>query len=474
MPSRVTLLLLDGARPDVFEHLLARGDLPHVSRHLLEHGGVTPATTVFPSTTGVAYLPLLTGCYPGTCDVPGIRWLDRARYGGGWWRHREHVRSYCGYQGGRLNTDVRAGIRSIFDIEPDSVALCTPFTRGLAPGRVRASGARALWGGLAHYTRGYDRLEQAVGRELVALAPHRHRFTFAVFPGIDGVTHFFDPWHEAVLDVYRTFDVLFGRYVAAGGLDGDALTMLVSDHGLSEVTTHTDLALELEAYGVPTLRHPLLWRRAPRAAVMVSGNASAQVYLQPGVARERRFETSEIEAGAAGVPRDLIAFLAALPGVAAVASVEGDDVVVTSRDARSVIRALDETMLEYDASAGDALEYGASVLRHERDWLNATWAAAWPDGPVQLRQLFRSGRAGDLTVVAAPGADLRRAWELPEHRSGHGSLHGAHMRCLVAANRAWPGPIRTTDLFPLMLEHLGHAAPKGIDGARPLEPTATA
>ncbi len=41
MPAdrRVVMLLLDGARHDVFEDLAARGDLPHIARHLLEPGG---------------------------------------------------------------------------------------------------------------------------------------------------------------------------------------------------------------------------------------------------------------------------------------------------------------------------------------------------------------------------------------------------------------------------------------------------
>ena len=62
----VTVVMLDGARPDVFDRLVAAGDLPNISRHVLEPGGRVPATTVFPSTTGIAYLPFLTGCYPGT------------------------------------------------------------------------------------------------------------------------------------------------------------------------------------------------------------------------------------------------------------------------------------------------------------------------------------------------------------------------------------------------------------------------
>ena len=40
-------------------------------------GGRTRAITVFPSTTSVAYLPFLTGCTPGHCNIPSIRWLDR-------------------------------------------------------------------------------------------------------------------------------------------------------------------------------------------------------------------------------------------------------------------------------------------------------------------------------------------------------------------------------------------------------------
>ena len=125
--SRATLIILDGARPDVVEYLVNAGDLPEISRYVLEPGGAVPATTVFPSTTGVAYLPFLTGCYPGSCNVPGIRSLDSSRYAGGWWRDRAHVRSDCGYQGHRLDADVSNRVLSLFDVEPKSVALCTPF-----------------------------------------------------------------------------------------------------------------------------------------------------------------------------------------------------------------------------------------------------------------------------------------------------------------------------------------------------------
>src|SRR5881396_4369665 len=107
---RAVLVLIDGARVDVLRELLGRGDLPNLSRWVIERGGLTTGTTVFPSTTGVAYIPFLFGRYPGSVGIPGIRWLDRpgAAEGKGSRAQWRAARSYCGVQGGLLNTDVVA------------------------------------------------------------------------------------------------------------------------------------------------------------------------------------------------------------------------------------------------------------------------------------------------------------------------------------------------------------------------------
>lgn len=139
---RCFLLLVDGLRPDVAEAELAAGRLPHLAE-LVAEGGVARGVTAFPSTTSVSYLPFLTGCTPGGCNVPSIRWMDRARYRGGWWRDRDAVRSYCGYQAGRLDGDIAPDVRTIFELVPESLALFTMISRGLTPARTppRASGA---------------------------------------------------------------------------------------------------------------------------------------------------------------------------------------------------------------------------------------------------------------------------------------------------------------------------------------------
>jgi hypothetical protein len=463
---RATIMILDGARPDVFDSLASAGDLPNITRYVLEQGGSVPATTVFPSTTGVAYMPLLNGCFPGTCDVPGIRWVDLEQYGGRWWHDRRHVRSYCGVQGSLLNTDVPAHIRSLFDLEPDSVALCTPFSRGLSPGRELVTLPRLVWGSLAHYTGHYQSMDRSVARELRNVARLASRLVFAVFPTVDGLTHFFDPWHPKVLDGYRYFDEVVGRYARRGGFSGDHLIAIVSDHGSTKIDLHTDVSVELEAFGLRTLRHPILWRRDPHVAVMISGNASGQVYLRPGHKRSHRWSVSEIEGGEVPtIPREIVTYLAELEGVALVAGVDGEDVTVVSRDGRATLSPAANGRILYTPESADVLALGTGPFELSPDeWLTRSFDGPYPDAPVQLMQIFRSARTGDLVVAAAAGADLRKDWEIPEHRSGHGGLVPEHMKCVVAVNQPMVGPIRTVDIFPLVVRHLGYEIPAGVDG----------
>ncbi|GBD32183.1 MAG: hypothetical protein KatS3mg081_2083 [Gemmatimonadales bacterium] len=475
--ASATLIILDGARPDVFRHLVEEGRLPNVSRYLLEEGAIVPATTVFPSTTGVAYLPFLTGCFPGTLDVPGIRWLDPALYRGRWFRDRMHVRSYCGWQAGWLNRDIRPEIATLFDLEPDAAALCTPFTRGLGTGGERMRRRRGILGSQAHYTGYYEILDRAVGRELAKVAALGKRLVFAVFPGVDGITHWYDPWHPRVLDLYLEFDRALGRYVEALKTKEEHLIVLASDHGATRISLHSDVSSALERFGLRTLRHPIVWRRSPEAAVMVSGNAAAHLYFAPGVPRSRRWTVAEIEGGTIpSVPGEVLGYLANLPGVALIAGSDGEGgITLVSRKGRSRIQETDRGTFIYSPESGDVLALGSKKREYTpHEWLAESFHSPYPDAVVQLGTLFRSRRTGDLVVAADAQSDLRDAWEIPEHRSGHGSLVAEHMHCLLAVNRKIAGPIRTVDVFSLLLQHLGYPIPAGIDGQLPVKRSAGA
>src|SRR5712691_9809917 len=147
---RVVFLLIDGVRQDVLQDQLDRGDLPHLARWVIEPGGITVGTSVFPSTTGVAYIPILFGRYPGPANLPGLRWLDRAGAAGGFRDRWRAARSYAGAQAAWINRDIECG-PSIFELVPQSLAICTPIIRGLCRDAHLMPFKRAVLGIAAHY-----------------------------------------------------------------------------------------------------------------------------------------------------------------------------------------------------------------------------------------------------------------------------------------------------------------------------------
>jgi hypothetical protein len=466
--KRVVLLLVDGLRPDVAEAALARGELPHLAS-LVGESGVGRGITVFPSTTSVAYLPFLTGCMPGRCNVPSIRWLDRAAYAGHWWRDREQIRSYCGYQASRLDDDIAPGVRTIFELVPESLGIFTPVARGLTPARDPSRAERRFWGSVAHFAQWHQPSDDAVSRHLLRGIAVGWRFIFAQFPAVDGYTHQSTPEGPKVLRALRLVDQTVGQVLgglmARGELD-ETLLLLVSDHGASVVRTHLDLADWFRGQGVRTLSHPILWERDPRAAVMIAGNGSAMVYARPGMPRTERWPIARLRAAEAfGVRHDVIAALSREPAVAFLAGEDAPGIVrVIDREGEAlVIR--EGPRIRYQPLTADPLAVGHTRVLSDAEWLDATWDGPYPDACVQLLDQFQASRTGDLIVVAREGYDFRRRFEIPEHKSGHGSMIRAHMQVPIWASVPAPaGVIRTVDLFPSILEWLGEPVPGGIDG----------
>jgi predicted AlkP superfamily pyrophosphatase or phosphodiesterase len=74
----VIIVIADGLGTDALDRAVHNGEVPALAR-LRDDGGQHVLTTSFPSVTGVAYVPMLTGRFPGGAGVPGLRWYDRER-----------------------------------------------------------------------------------------------------------------------------------------------------------------------------------------------------------------------------------------------------------------------------------------------------------------------------------------------------------------------------------------------------------
>ncbi len=456
------------------EEQLQRGNLPALAA-LTEGGARARAITVFPSTTSVAYLPFLTGCLPGRCNIPSIRWMDRAAYGGRWWRERDALRSYCGYQAGMLDGDIRPEVQTIFQLVPESLGLFTMITRGLSPERDPAQGARKFWGSVSHATEWHQPGDNRVARGLLDAVQQDWRFIFAQFPAVDGYTHGDHPRGPRVLRALQRLDGTIAQVVAAlrtrGELE-DTLVALVSDHGASTMHTHLDLADWFRGQGVPTLSHPVTWERNPRAAVMVAGNASAGVYARPGTPRAERWPLDRLRtAEAFGTSHDVIERLVREPAVAFVAGEDGrGGITLLGREGEAALHR-DGGVVRYVPRTGDPLHLGESFGGDRDAWLARSFDAPFPEAPVHLFDQFASPRAADLVVIANEGYDFRKRFERPEHKSGHGSLLRVHMQVPLWSNQPLPAaPLRTADVFPALLSWLGAEIPEGIDGRQVWRP----
>jgi arylsulfatase A-like enzyme len=291
----------------------------------------------------------------------------------------------------------------------------------------------------------------------------RPDFLFAAFTGVDKASHARGHGDALVLEAMRIVDDAVARLrddAERGGWWDDTHLWIVSDHGHAPVHTHEDLAAVVSGTGLRTIAHPWSAGIAPDAAVMVSGNAMAHVYLD--LSEVERAWWPALSARHGGLADALLAREAV------------DLMLLPSSEARCGVRSAQRgtavveregATYRYRRESGDPLGIGADLEGSADETFDATRDGNYPDAIVQILSLAGSPRAGDVILSAAPGWDFRKRYEPIPHRSSHGALHRDHMMVPLLLNRAAAGiPRRTTDLFASALDALGVAPPALMDG----------
>jgi hypothetical protein len=467
---RLVFVMIDGAPYEVLCDLLASGDLPALAALAEEGGGVHKAVTCFPSTTGPAYIPYMMGLFPGTANVPGYRWLSREHYGrrGSRWT-RPGVASYSGFEGANFDADLPRR-PTWFDYFTTSRNVINLLTQGCDPRDNLTRRVKPLVYAFGHYLHRWDRADAVAAEGLVAAAREAPDFMACAFNGVDGFSHAAHPRDRRVIESYRTIDRAVEearRIYRVTGIDEETLWVIGSDHGQSATHTHIDVPRELERLGYPCLYYPRLWRRQFSCAEMISGNGMTQVYFKQGGGWGGHVPWEELSA------REVPPALLGLEGIDFVAGRRGDGTIVlkTARG-EGTVRWCDGAA-SYSFEGEDVLGCGPFEGKDAEEALCLTFDGPRPDAALQVEQLFRAERAGDLFVSAKQGFDLRARWEVPEHKSTHGALIPAQMHVPVIINHPIERrPMRTSDVFPTVLKLLGREPPDGIDGVDRTWPSA--
>ncbi len=469
--KRCIMVLADGARPDVLYDEMQQGNLPNLAK-LSEAGTRATMLSAFPSTTGPAYLPYMTGCFPGTCNIPGIRWFDKPAYAKHGWGYKS-FRSYCGIEAYAFDSDMRPEIKTMWEIFDNPKSVFNGVNKGLKKQFNSTFVTRSTLFYYAHLTDRWHFVDHNAYRYLSNIIKKRDfDFSFIVYPSVDEISHRSSPFHPKVREAYRVIDGLVGEMVAdlkTAGIYDETLIVLVSDHGLSETKTHFDVGPWLEEQKkIRTLYYTNIFKFKFDAACMISGNGMANLYFGKGESWGRRQSFEELSHTSL-----LLDELRFRPEIDLVTTQGADGSIhfQTERGHGRFRYSEQDKLVRYDFDRDDPL---AVFKKGEADVVNGftfdramerTFDSHYPDVFMQMHQLFHSPRTGDVVLSAKTGNDLREKFEHPIHKASHGAICPEHMKIPLIMNYPTSQKfIRSVDVMPTILSLLGKEIPAGIEG----------
>jgi arylsulfatase A-like enzyme len=311
---------------------------------------------------------------------------------------------------------------------------------------------------------GWLEIDRQAGAKVARhIREQRPRVAFAAFPGIDKASHSTGhdspAVHEAMRILDSTVDEIRWDAERSGRWDSTHL-WIVSDHGHSPVTAHDDLASLLRSWGHEIITHPWVFSGGRDAAVMVSGNAMAHIYLE--LDRHERPWWPSLAPRWSG----LVASLLDRPSVdIMVLPLSEEEYEVRTRWRGTARICARRDSYGYRPITGDPLGIGPHEALSDADAYDVTASSDYPDAIVQIARLASASRSGEIILSAARGWDFRSHYEPIPHVSSHGALHREHMLVPLLTNKPVARtPRRTVDVMPSALAALDLELPAGLDG----------
>lgn len=364
---------------------------------------------------------------------------------------------------------------TLFDFFSPVSNIYNLLTRGCPSSQNRTRWIKPLAYTYAHFSHRWKFVNAIASKKLLNAVKGGDEFVMCLYPGVDTFSHLSHTTSARVLDTYREIDKTVGgvcRILQESNDFENTLIMITSDHGMSNTHTHIDIPRYLENAGLRCLHYPLLWRQQAESASMVSGNGMSHVYFKGDNEGSSATEKSQKGWG----ERLSIEQISGMGVIDLLLEIEGLDFIAGQNKDKSILVKKRSGQgkithqngnFSYEFRGVDPLGYGTFYENLScREALAKTYDTEYPDGLVQLWQIFQGDRTGDLVLSAEPGYDLRARYEYPEHHATHGALHAQQMLVPLAMNVPIETEyIRTVDLFPTVLSYFGHTVDLSqIDG----------
>ena len=463
--NTISILLLDGLSQSIFEQNLQANKLPNLKKLIQSGTYVKNGIGAFPSMTGYAFYPFITGKDASTSGIYGLRWFDRSLDKG-------NLRNYVGRTNIHMNRDINPQQKNIFELSGDQ------YTSSINSYMNKGVKESALTG-WRHTTSKFE--HTPLFRFLAALPYFGERITADFFehetyamelakkqlksnpkvqwvtlPSLDAMNHI----HGTTTD-YATLlthiDSLIGNFVQTidnlGQSDTRALA-IITDHGISDVHQNIDLrnnfkqglGLDLERGEsvhllTDALETPLEEFENKDGYFVINGNLSAYLYMRNPLEKDTKLswrkkllhpqlQTYSTPKG----DKNLLDFLAQQEGIGLLAAQQNDTTIWVQLDDQRALIQKSQNSYAYTPINGDPLGYSSDTLAaklidnqfHAANiWLAHTVQTDYPDAIYRLYELMSKPDVGDILICSKKGYDLAADYELfvGNYKGGHGGLH---------------------------------------------------
>lgn len=516
----LTVFLVDGLRADILQH----EELPNMERLAARGCCVVQAPATFPTITGYAYWPLLTGIDGTRSGHLGTRYFDRRPAVGNW-------KNFYGLAGKLLDPGFEPQTRTLFEMGY-SVATNSFVQRGanvIYKSGTEQQFSKALhvwwlprflrhipWLGLVLVPTLVQHEERYMVRLLEMLRTAKPKIVWIVFASADNAAHAKGTASDSdYVASIRAADAAIGKYVRTmveRDGPGQHTFAIVSDHGEASGVIMENLDLcqafsPLRAWRGDSKHwkgvfdEPLAtFGKDKDVLIGISGDASANVYVKSRKGWKERTYEEELRAYDGGrndgVSMDLIQSALDFTGVQLVAWSRTNGVIgIQTTLEGGGTSAVGVAKLEEDGTVSYRLEsdgpcplgYPANLAsgskRSAREWLEGTVDTPYPYALIRLLQYFTvPGLAPDMTVTALTGFDFGLDWEYYLHNfaGGHGGLHADHLLTPAIFSGAGVTPgvtiqTATVEDVGASLHHLAGSPVASLDFLqdRPDDPIAT-
>jgi len=463
--NTISILLLDGLSQSIFEQNLQANKLPNLKKLIQSGTYVKNGIGAFPSMTGYAFYPFITGKDASTSGIYGLRWFDRNLDKG-------NLRNYVGRTNIHMNRDINPQQKNIFELSGDQYTCSinsymnkgvkesaltgwrhttskfkhTPLFRFLAA--IPYFGKRITADFFEHETYAMDLAKKQLEQN--------PKVQWVTLPSLDAMNHI----HGTTAN-YATLlthiDSLIGNFVQTidnlGQSDTRAIA-IITDHGISDVHQNIDLRKNFKQglglalkRGVSVhlltdaLETPLEEFENKDGYFVINGNLSAYLYMRNPIEKDTKLSwrkkllSPQLQAySTAKGDRNLLHFLAQQEGIGLLAAQQNDSTIWIQLDDQTATITNFKNSYVYMPISGDPLGYSNDTLAsklldnqfHSADtWLAHTIQTDYPDAIYRLYELMSKPDVGDLLICSKKGYDLAANYELfvGNYKGGHGGLH---------------------------------------------------